>query len=147
MRRRHRDSLVIIAVLLAACGGDRAAVRELTGATMGTRFSIKVPVDEPLPDADLLQREIDTLLAHIEETMSTYIVDSELSLFNISRSTDWQAASWALPECQRVAAISAMTGGAFDITVGRWSISGDSVGRRNTRTAVRWRCRGPHASD
>mgnify|MGYP001297499334 CR=1 FL=1 len=119
MRRLSCVALVIMAALLAACSGERAAVRELTGATMGTRFSIKVPADEPMPDAELLQRDIDALLAHIEETMSTYIVDSELSLFNISESTDWQAASSEFClSIEESLAISVMTGGAFDVTVG-----------------------------
>jgi len=66
-----------------------------------------------------LQRDIDALLAHIEGTMSTYIVDSELSLFNISESTDWQDASMEFCLCiEESLAISDMTGGAFDVTVG-----------------------------
>ena len=119
MRRLSCVALVIMAALLSACSGERAAVRELTGATMGTRFSIKVPADESMPDAELLQRDIDALLANIEKTMSTYIIDSELSLFNISETTGWQAASMEFCLCiEESLAISAMTGGAFDVTVG-----------------------------
>ncbi len=119
MRRLPCVALVTIAVLLAACGDERAAVRELTGTTMGTRFSVKIPADEHVPDAELLQRDIDALLADIEGTMSTYIIDSELSLFNISESTEWQQASKEFCLCvEESLAISAMTGGAFDITVG-----------------------------
>jgi thiamine biosynthesis lipoprotein len=51
--------------------------------------------------------------------MSTYIVDSDVSRFNASRSTDWIEVS--MDVCEAVVAsrkLSEMTGGAFDITVG-----------------------------
>jgi thiamine biosynthesis lipoprotein len=112
-------ALLVILALAAACGGDRTAILELTGTTMGTQFSVKMPADTPLPDREVLQRDIDALLARMESLLSTYIVDSEISAFNINESTDWQAAS--LEFCLSVEeslAISALTGGAFDITVG-----------------------------
>ncbi|HSD70665.1 MAG TPA: FAD:protein FMN transferase [Woeseiaceae bacterium] len=118
MRYLPYVTLAIVALLPSACGNE-PAVLELNGSTMGTRFSIKVPADEPVPDAGLLQQQIDAVLARIEGTMSTYIIDSELSLFNISESTDWQpvSAEFCL-SVEESLAISALTGGAFDITVG-----------------------------
>ena len=53
------------------------------------------------------------------QQMSTYLADSEISLFNATESTDWQEVSADL--CKKIEssqAISELTDGAFDITVG-----------------------------
>ena len=64
--------------------------------------------------------------------MSTYLPDSEVSRFNTSRSTDWQAVS---PEVVEVVAyaqhVSELTDGAFDITVAPlvklWGFAGETI--------------------
>jgi thiamine biosynthesis lipoprotein len=59
------------------------------------------------------------LTLSLHDLRFVFLYGFELSLFNTSQSTDWQAASLEL--CLSVKeslAISAMTGGAFDITVG-----------------------------
>lgn len=132
MRNRLQVALTFIAVLSSACGKERAPILELTGPTMGTRYSIKVPANEPVPDGDLLQRQVDDALARIDETMSTYLIDSELSRFNVSESTDWQPVSIEFCLCvEESLAISALTEGAFDITVGPlvnlWGFGPDGV--------------------
>jgi thiamine biosynthesis lipoprotein len=86
---------------------------------MGTTFSVKVIA--PPADLDLasLQHEIQDTLDAINQAMSTYLDDSELSLFNTSSSTDWVEVSTEL--CHAVEAaqvISQFTDGAFDVTVG-----------------------------
>jgi thiamine biosynthesis lipoprotein len=113
------DLAILAAALLAACSPERPPILELSGATMGTRFSIKMPALPPDVSGDALQLEIDSLLEKVEMQMSTYRVDSEISHFNISDSTDWQPVSAefcrAAEESQ---SISRKTNGAFDITVG-----------------------------
>jgi thiamine biosynthesis lipoprotein len=104
---------------LAACGDRHAAVLVLTGPTMGTQFSVRIPASEDLPDRNRLQQDIDDRLDRVEMLMSTYLVNSEISRFNVSESTDWQETS--LDFCLGVEeslAISVLTDGAFDITVG-----------------------------
>ena len=68
---------------------------------------------------DALKAEIDALLNEINQQMSTYLPDSELSRFNAQRTTDWVEVS---PELYTVVAtaqhISQLTEGAFDISVG-----------------------------
>lgn len=92
---------------------------EMSGQTMGTSYNIKTSV---LPDGvqvDRLQSDIHQLLEGINDQMSTYRPQSELSLFNNSDSSDWQPVSQdlytVLFEAKR---ISHLTEGAFDITVG-----------------------------
>ena len=51
--------------------------------------------------------------------MSTYINDSELSLFNQSKITDWQVFSADLYRViEHGTQVSAISNGAFDVTVG-----------------------------
>ncbi|HEX7061625.1 MAG TPA: FAD:protein FMN transferase [Woeseiaceae bacterium] len=131
-RTRHATGL-LACTLLAACGnGDTGVEYELSGASMGTRYSVKIA--EPLTDAakDRLAREVQDILARIDGRMSTYIVDSDVSRFNASRSTGWIEVSREV--CDAVVAsheLSEMTGGAFDITVGPlvnlWGFGPDTV--------------------
>lgn len=92
---------------------------EVHGQTMGTTY--KVVLSDPGTDLPLeqIKQEIDQRLAGINQVMSTYIQDSELSKFNQSDSTEWLTVSSELLQLiQRAQAISLATEGAFDITIG-----------------------------
>ena len=111
---------LLFGLALAAC--DRSppdpTVR-LSGATMGTRYELKlVPGPGQTVPANL-QNRVEELLARVNRQMSTYDPDSELSRFNRNHSTDWVAVT---PELRQVVAeglrIGELSGGAFDITVG-----------------------------
>ncbi len=101
----------------------RAEVRDFSGPTMGTRYTVRI-VDvsrakaEPL-DLDDIQEKVDERLDDITRMMSTYDPDSELSRFNLSRSTDWFEVS---KETAKVVAFALefakKTEGAFDPTIG-----------------------------
>ena len=111
-------ALFIVALALAACGGDVSQV-EITGNTMGTQYSVKLPRLQDGHDVAKLQSSIDTVLDGDNAQMSTYLSDSEISRFNASESTQWQEISADL--CGKIEAsqaISELTDGAFDITVG-----------------------------
>lgn len=109
---------LIVALALAACSGDGAQV-EITGNTMGTQYSVKLPRLLDGHDAADLQISIDAALDGENLRMSTYMADSEVSLFNASQSVEWQTVSPDLcHEIEASQAISALTDGAFDITVG-----------------------------
>jgi len=110
-----------LSLALSACGDSSVdrPVQELVGSTMGTTFSVKVIA--PPADLDLvsLQQDIQDTLDAINQTMSTYLDDSELSQFNTSSSTGWIEVSPEL--CYAVEAalvVSQFTDGAFDVTVG-----------------------------
>ena len=91
-----------------------------TGATMGTSYNIKIvePVSTTL-DQDKLHADIQKLLQNINQQMSTYIDDSDLSLFNQAPANEWVAVSKNLVDVFSVAIdLSEKSSGAFDITVG-----------------------------
>jgi thiamine biosynthesis lipoprotein len=90
----------------------------LTGPTMGTTYNIKfVPVDKL--DEKVLKKQIDQLLLDINQLMSTYIKDSELSQFNQWKSVEPFSMSLqtieVLKEAKRLGKISV---GLLDVTVG-----------------------------
>jgi len=91
----------------------------LQGSTMGTNYSVKV-VDLPSwLSAESLQAEIDRVLEAVNDSMSTYREDSELSRFNRNQGNDWVPASRELLQVLEAAQeTSQLSGGAFDVTVG-----------------------------
>jgi len=112
-------------IALTACGGRPApeAYLEFTGETMGTSYTVRISSPEALAlDAEgrnelaaAIQAEVDL----VNEKMSTWRADSELSRFNAHASTEPFAVS---PETLHVFAaarqVSEESGGAFDMTVG-----------------------------
>ena len=103
--------------------------RTLTGAAMGTTFSVTVVsggADAAAPpaaggglDATGLQAAVQRRLTRIEQRMSHYRPDSELSRFNRARTTEPRPiSSETLGVVAEALAVSRASGGAFDVTVG-----------------------------
>lgn len=109
---------MLIALSIAGFQFSDSPQQKLTGETMGTTYSIVIAAGEN-QTGPLLQSNIDARLDQINERMSTWRDDSELSRFNASRSTDWFPVSdetvFVVTEALRV---SKMSDGAFDPTVG-----------------------------
>ncbi|MEW4529464.1 FAD:protein FMN transferase [Maioricimonas sp. JC845] len=103
----------------AAVGAGTDELVSLSGETMGTTWHVKVTPPSAEFDADPLKQEIDATLERINDQMSTWREDSELSRFNRHESDDWFDVS---PETATVVAaaleLAKRTGGAFDPTVG-----------------------------
>ena len=126
----HPYRFIIAAFLLSSCGEPPSY--ELSGATMGTRFSVTIaqPLEAPLREQ--LQRQIEAELDAVENAMSTYVVHSDISRFNASTSTGWfpvgEDTCRAVETAQRV---SRLSDGAFDVTVGPlvnlWGFGPDPV--------------------
>ncbi len=111
-------------VLLSACDdqsdtGRLARKLQYSGQVMGTSFSIKIESLPEVVDSKQLKKNISDCLNEIDKRMSTYQDDSELSIFNRSKSTDWQPISKPLyGVIKKAQQISSQTDGAFDITIG-----------------------------
>jgi FAD:protein FMN transferase len=110
---------LLLCALLAGCSDRSGETWELSGPTMGTYYSVKVAPPREGPPAKDLQEGVTRVLAQAVNLTSTYKESSELSRLNRNQSTDWIPVSRALlsviAEGQR---LSALSGGAFDITVG-----------------------------
>ncbi len=121
---------LLIAGALSACSED---VPVLTGATMGTTYSVIVPRLKS-NDQDRLKADIESALDRVNSAMSTYQADSSITGFNTSVSTHWfdVPADFALV-ADVANTIAQATNGAFDPTVGplvkRWGFASDEVDR------------------
>ncbi len=96
-----------------------ADVVVIQGQTMGTTYSVKVVAAKAaLPSESDLKTWSDEVLGAINQSMSSYISTSELSLLNASAEQGWVDASPPLYQVLEVSqGISTLTEGAFDITV------------------------------
>ena len=109
-----------LAFLLAACqpAEPEQPQLHLTGSTMGTYYSVKV-VGTDEARAQELQTEIDRRLELVNDQMSTYREDSELSRFN--RHADDSPFPVSADTARVVTAAlqqGRLTGGVLDVTVG-----------------------------
>ena len=111
--------IVFFLIILCACQDMKRELVLISGLTMGTSYSIKLVPNGNELDKNSVKTDIEKILADINQAMSTYIDDSELSLFNQSMVTDWQVLSkdlyFVIESANHVSLIS---NGAFDITVG-----------------------------
>jgi thiamine biosynthesis lipoprotein len=85
----------------------------IAGETMGTTYNI-VYLDEANRD---FQTSIDSLLVVFNQSLSTYVPDSELSKFNLGDTIDFKL-PYFLPVLKASKTVYDKTGGAFDPTVG-----------------------------
>lgn len=114
--------LTALLLTLSACFPNNNTGKEeilLQGRTMGTTYNIKVVGTKEQVVALNLQQKIDSALRNVNQQMSTYIKDSEISLFNQSTSTKpiEVSAGFArvLKESIRLGKLSE---GKLDVTVG-----------------------------
>ncbi|HDM8288813.1 FAD:protein FMN transferase [Yersinia enterocolitica] len=118
--RKHIMHWLMAAVgvlLLTGCGPEQI---NLEGKTMGTSYSIKYVSDSSTFSPKKLQQEIDRQLEQVNDQMSTYRPNSELSRFNKSQKVDTPfPVSIATAKVVREAIrINRLTDGALDVTVG-----------------------------
>ena len=109
----------VLIIIFSGCKEQNREV-SITGNTMGTTYTIKT-IDnlQQNIDIDIVKGKVDSALQTVNQQMSTYIMDSEISRFNRLVSNDWFTVSTdfydVIAEAQK---ISKLTNGAFDITVG-----------------------------
>ncbi len=103
--------------LLAGCSDPETTQSVIDGRTMGTTYQVKV-IDAVVDEAQL-KRDIDQRLEAVNAVFSTYIPDSEISQLNQRTDDTPVAVSDDMLELLTLSQqIHALTGGAFDVTVG-----------------------------
>ena len=113
---------IVVALVLCCtgCGKEQGNQPELkvSGPTMGTHYAVKVVGQYPGGEPQL-QHEVEQVLARINDQLSTYKSDSELSRFNQHRDGTPVVVSQDLADVVIEGLRSgALTSGAVDITVG-----------------------------
>jgi len=109
----------LLAVFVLA-GCSESAKKQLVGfdgSTMGTSYSLRWVAKDDRQVAEI-QQAVEERLALINQQMSTYAPESEVSRFNTLRSGEMPVSAELAGLVQRSQAISEQTDGAFDITVG-----------------------------
>ncbi len=112
--------LVAFASLIFMAGCEKSVeLVHLNGPTMGTTYNIKYTQQAGIPDSSHLQTEIDRLLEQVNDQMSTYREDSELSRFNQHQSSEpFQVSEQTATVVKEAIRLNALTLGALDVTVG-----------------------------
>ena len=126
LRVSQRLAVYLLAVFVLVGFNISAAVAEpkvvaIEGRTMGTSYHIKwiAAEKETAATAAKIKSEVDQLLLDVNQAMSTYISDSELSLFNQAPAGNKRQVSADLYKVLEMAQdISRSSDGAYDITVG-----------------------------
>lgn len=110
--------ILVVFTQLIACSNPPAPMEKLHGYTMGTSYNVQWPSLASI-DAKQTQIEIDQILLMVNQQMSTYQKDSELSIFNRTQPPAKQNVSPELFDVlQQALSLYELTGGYFDISVG-----------------------------
>lgn len=114
-------------MLLMGCG-EQPPAHQFTGQAFGTAWSATLSERTETPEE--LEQALVNALAEIDQTLSTWRDDSEISAFNQQRSEDWFDLAPAFAEVLDGAQWAAReTGGALDITLRTlslaWGFQGD----------------------
>ena len=111
--------LCILFTIVTACSDKLPHnQRSLGGETMGTTWSIKLY--SPITDKKfaLISEQSINMLSDLDQKLSTYKADSEITRFNLSSDLNWQAVSEEFAGLVNQALrISELSRGTFDITV------------------------------
>ncbi|MBR9885379.1 MAG: FAD:protein FMN transferase [Oceanospirillales bacterium] len=112
-------ALLLAVFVLTGCQGEpEPEVIGFDGLTMGTSFSVRW-VDTNQDRVEELRPKVGALLKDVNQHMSTYIPDSELSQFNQAPAGSQVKLSSGLAYVVRAAlTLSEETRGAYDVTVG-----------------------------
>lgn len=124
-----RILLLLAGCILLFCQPTVVAQSEFTGTTMGP-IAYRVVVYE-VDDEVKLKQGIQSELDRVNDLMSTYVSDSDVSRVNAADAEKWTEVNpLTLKVIEKAIEISKLTSGAFDITVGpavrRWKFGPDA---------------------
>jgi FAD:protein FMN transferase len=110
--------VVLLALSQVSCESGSESVY-LEGSTMGTQYHVTLVEPPSELDQEELQQQIDVMLESLNQSMSTYREESEITRISAAPSGEWLSISedflQVLDEALRV---SSNTAGAYDVTVG-----------------------------
>ncbi|MCR9205908.1 MAG: FAD:protein FMN transferase, partial [Halobacteriovoraceae bacterium] len=119
LNNKFLKALAMLGLLLFCACNKKVSMIHLTGRTMGTQYNVKYYTSDKLDDKVKTQEQIDEVLKKVNQEMSTYLKDSEISYFNQTDRLGWLKIS---PDFFRVTTYALQLAheseGAFDPTIG-----------------------------
>ncbi|WP_417417887.1 FAD:protein FMN transferase [Hoeflea sp.] len=117
MQMTRRNFLVTTAGAMAWAAGPAAAgTVGIGGPAFGSTWRAALPDGTK---AEAVRRLVGSVVAEINQAMSPYLAQSELSVFNRADTADWQRCSAPLAKvADHALEMSGFTDGAFDPTIG-----------------------------
>lgn len=113
-----RRTFLIAPIALAACKSSQNVV-DLSGQTMGTSYSVTLVDHSKSLSRSTVKDAIEAQLASVNAQMSNWDAGSEVSRFNVARSTDPMPVSRELAQVVQAAQdVRAASDGQFDIALG-----------------------------
>ncbi|WP_115717494.1 FAD:protein FMN transferase [Gallaecimonas mangrovi] len=107
-----------LAFLLSACSPPPSLVK-LAGTTMGTQYHVSYYPDANAASPASIKAAIDAKLVQVNNQMSHYQADSELSRFNQqTATTPFKVSPATAKVVSEALRIGKLSGGAYDITIG-----------------------------
>ena len=119
LRKRSLFLITILLAFLPSCFKTSDKPFEIAGFALGTTYSIKFTNIPAGQSQESIHSDVKNLLKEVEDSMSVFNPESEISHFNQFRKTEWVKISKDLFQVvSQAMEISKQTGGAFDITLG-----------------------------
>jgi len=120
--------LYLLLLLLTICflnctnSSKNEGLAVISGNTMGTGYTIKINRSKTKPalETEKVKLDVEVILKNINEQMSIYDINSDISHFNNRKTIEWiSLPSGTVGIIELALKISELTDGAFDITVGQ----------------------------
>ncbi|PRY76599.1 thiamine biosynthesis lipoprotein [Yoonia maritima] len=113
-----RRSFMLVPLCLAACKPGESLLK-VSGLTMGTTYNVAIADAPRFVSQSDVKTAVDGALATVNQQMSNWDANSEISRFNAQTSTDAQVISAELAEVMTAAeTVHLASGGRFDTTLG-----------------------------
>ena len=111
-------SFLALVVVAVGCGAMAAELPTLAGPAMGTTYRVTLGAIPPNLSRGEVHREIEAVLARIDQAANTWRQDSDASRFNRAAAGEWVAVAGDLVAIVEIArGVHARSAGAFDITI------------------------------
>lgn len=108
--------ILLLSLLLIACQNPPEIV--LTGSIQGTTYHLKMVTQGLNVTSAELKTDVEAIFRLVDDQLSNWREDSEISRFNRQKTTEWQAVSPAIVQLAAIARdIHDRTGGCYDLTV------------------------------
>lgn len=111
--------LTLATVSLTGCGSNEIREHRFSGPTMGTWYNVKIIAPLSQDECTRIAKALEDTLEEINQLMSTYVPDSELSLLNAhTAEVPFSLSAKTRTVFSYALQVSQESDGAFDVTVG-----------------------------